>query len=133
MAINLVKGQTIDLRKNEIGKAYTLNNILFATNSTDLSMQDKLIIEDFADYLKLNNTIKVEIDGHTDNEGNAAGNLQLSEERAKAVYEYLIMQGIDKIRLSYRGFGQTKPLQPNDSEPHKAQNRRTEFVIIALK
>ncbi len=127
------KKVNLDLRKNEIGKAYTLNNILFATNSAELNPQDKRIIEDFADYLKLSNSLKVEIDGHTDNEGNSAANLKLSEDRAQAVYEYLIALGIDKSRLTYKGFGQSKPLQPNDTEEHKALNRRTEFVIIALK
>ncbi len=123
----------LSLKKNEVGKGYTLNNILFATNSVELTLQDKRIIEDFADYLKLNSTIRVEINGHTDNQGNPADNLKLSEQRAQAVYDYLIENGIEKSRLNHRGFGETKPLKPNDSESNKSLNRRTEFVIVALK
>ena len=97
------------------------------------TISTRVTLKKIADYLKLNNLITVEIDGHTDYEGNAASNLKLSEERARSVYAYLTTLGIDKSRLSYHGFGQSKPLQPNDTELHKALNRRTEFVIVALK
>ncbi len=122
----------LDLIKNKKGKAYTLNNILFETNSAVLSRQDRVIIDQFSDYLKLNPEINVAINGHTDNEGNPADNLLLSEKRAQSVYDYLITTGILKDRLSYHGYGETQPIQPNDKSSHKAQNRRTEFVIVNL-
>ena len=122
----------LDLIKNQKGKAYTLHNILFETNSTELSRQDKVIIEQFAEYLQLNTTISVAINGHTDNQGNPSDNLILSEKRASRVYDYLLILGINKNRLSFHGLGQTQPLKPNDNTENKAQNRRTEFLIISL-
>lgn len=121
----------LKLRKTEIGKAYTLNNILFATNSAELNEQDKNIIEDFSSYLKLNPSIKVAIHGHTDDEGDAEANLILSKSRAQAVYDYLTGTGINPTRLSHKGFGETMPLADNQIPEGRAQNRRTEFVIIS--
>ena len=122
----------LDLIKNQKGKAYTLNNILFETNSANLSKQDRIIIDQFAEYLKLNPELNVAINGHTDNEGNPAENLLLSEKRARSVYDYLVTSGIATSRLSFHGYGETKPLQPNSNPALKAQNRRTEFLIISL-
>ncbi|CAN5600964.1 OmpA family protein [soil metagenome] len=130
-SISEPKKVDIELRKTEVGKAYTLNNILFEYNSTALNKQDQFIITDFADYLNLNPSLRVSIQGHTDNAGNPAGNLKLSEERAFAVFEFLGSLGISKARLSYKGFGESKPLVPNSTEEGRSLNRRTEFVIIA--
>jgi len=74
--------------------------------------------------------MKVSINGHTDNISDAEFNLQLSENRAKTVYEYLIMKGITSYRLSYKGYGLSKPIASNETEEGRAKNRRTEFVII---
>ena len=68
--------------------------------------------------------------GHTDDVGSAAYNLKLSSERAEVVREALVAQGIEAIRLTAKGYGDTKPLYPNDSEEHRAMNRRTEMIII---
>ena len=122
----------LDLIKNQKGKAYKLNNILFETNSSELSRQDRVIIEQFAEYLQMNQNITVAINGHTDNLGSPSDNLILSEKRANRVYDYLLTLGIKKERLSFHGYGQTEPLKPNDSLENKAQNRRTEFLIISL-
>ncbi len=122
----------LDLVKNQKGKAYTLHNILFSTNSAEMNRQDKIIVDQFSDYLKLNPGITISINGHTDNQGSPSDNLLLSEKRAKSVYDYLITLGIAKERLSFKGFGETVPLKPNDTAEHKAMNRRTEFVIVSL-
>lgn len=119
------------IKKIEINTAYELKNILFGVNSTILDSASKFIINDFAEFLKENPEVKVEIRGHTDNVGNAADNLKLSNGRAKAVYDQLITAGIGVNRLSYKGYGQTKPVTTNDTEEGKAQNRRTEFFIIS--
>lgn len=121
----------VNLRKTEVGEAYTLNNILFDTESAVLNNQDKAIIIDFAAYLKENASLKVALHGHTDNAGDPASNLILSEERAKAVFNFLISKGIQKERLSYKGFGETKPIASNATLDGKSKNRRTEFVIIS--
>lgn len=127
------KPRKVDLEVAPIktGKAYTLNNINFPTNSFELPAQSKLVVDEFAIFLQENPSMKVAIQGHTDDVGNDANNMVLSDNRAKAVYDYLVSKGIDSSRLSSKGFGETKPLVPNASEPNRAKNRRTEFVIVA--
>jgi outer membrane protein OmpA-like peptidoglycan-associated protein len=119
-----------DVRKIELGHSYTLRDILFETDSYDLTRVSKRVIEDFADFLKQNPGVNVAIYGHTDNQGDAAMNLRLSGQRAHAVYDYLISLGIGAARLSYKGFGQTKPVAGNETPEGRAKNRRTEFFII---
>lgn len=121
----------LDLKKIELGAAYTLNNILFASDSYDLNDVSKRVIEDFKDFLKQNPKVKVAIHGHTDNQGDAQSNLTLSDNRARSVYNYLIKLNVDAARLSYKGFGQTKPVGSNDNENGRSKNRRTEFVIVS--
>ncbi|MCB0381694.1 MAG: OmpA family protein, partial [Flavobacteriales bacterium] len=75
-------------------------------------------------------TVKVAIHGHTDNVGDAKENLLLSENRAKAVFNYLILEDINPARLSFKGFGSTKPIANNNTDEGKAKNRRTEFVVV---
>lgn len=115
----------------EVGKAYKLNNILFATNSFELSDMSKIIIDEFIEFLRINSKIKISIDGHTDNVGDKKDNLTLSENRARAVYEYIVARGIGKNRLSYKGYGENKPIASNNTEEGRARNRRTEFLITA--
>jgi len=78
-------------------------------------------------------TMKIEIRGHTDNVGEEEYNQQLSEARAKSVFQFLVDHGIVAERLSYTGFGETKPVASNDSEEGRKQNRRTEFVIVSCQ
>ena len=75
-------------------------------------------------------TLRIELGGHTDNVGNAAANQKLSEQRAKAVYDYLVQHGIAAGRLSYKGYGQTQPVADNSTADGRRQNRRTVFTII---
>lgn len=120
----------LDLRKIKEGEAYNLNDILFETDSYQVTDKSKAVIQDFANFLKSNPKLKVAIYGHTDNSGKAEDNLLLSKNRAKAVYDYLITLGIEATRLSHNGFGQTKPVAPNTTEKGKSLNRRTEFVVL---
>ncbi|MEO5572151.1 MAG: OmpA family protein [Bacteroidia bacterium] len=121
----------LDIKKIELGAAYTLHNILFATDSYELNDISKKVIEDFEDFLQKNPSVTIAIHGHTDNEGDPQSNLTLSSNRAKEVYNYLIKLGTSGLRISFKGFGQTKPLFANDTEEGKAHNRRTEFVILS--
>lgn len=75
--------------------------------------------------------MKVKIQGHTDNIGNASENLLLSRERAKSVRDYLVSKNVSTNRLSHEGFGQSKPIADNKTEEGRAKNRRTEFVILS--
>ena len=75
-----------------------------------------------------NETLSFDIYGHTDNAGEDNYNQRLSEKRAQSVYDYLVSMGISASRLTYKGFGATKPVAPNDSEEGRKLNRRTEIV-----
>ena len=79
-----------------------------------------------------NPNIKVQISGHTDNTGTDEYNMQLSLDRAKAVADYLISKGIDAKRLTWRGYGASKPVADNTTEEGRAMNRRTEFTVVGL-
>jgi len=126
------KNNDMEARKIEVGANYTINDILFASNSFVLNERSKFILKQFATFLKTNPTMKVSIHGHTDDIGDDQNNLALSVNRAKAVMEYLNSLGIANSRLQYSGFGETKPKVSNDNEINRALNRRTEFVIDAI-
>jgi outer membrane protein OmpA-like peptidoglycan-associated protein len=81
--------------------------------------------------LQENPTVRIQIEGHTDNVGTAADNLKLSENRAKSVVSFIVSKGIDPKRLTAKGFGATKPVAENTSEENRAANRRTELKIIS--
>ena len=115
----------------ETGETYQINNINFATDSYDLSNQVMNILNEFILFLQDNPAVKVSIQGHTDNVGDPKKNLELSTNRAQAVNNYLILEGIDPSRLSYEGFGEKKPIASNQTEEGRAKNRRTEFVILS--
>jgi outer membrane protein OmpA-like peptidoglycan-associated protein len=81
-------------------------------------------------FLNTSTDIRIEIAGHTDNVGNDQTNLELSQNRAKAVYQFLIEKEIDASRLRYKGYGETKPKADNNTEAGRAINRRTEITIL---
>ena len=126
------RNQNMEIRPIEVGASYTINDILFATNSYELSERSKFILRQFAQFLKANATINVSIHGHTDDVGDDAKNMTLSINRAKAVMDFLVAEGVKASRLKFAGFGETKPKKPNTSESNRALNRRTEFVIDAV-
>lgn len=120
----------IEVKEAKEGGLFVIDNILYNTASADLKPESRIILESFAGYLKENPKIKVEIQGHTDNVGNAKDNLALSTNRAFTVKAILEEFGIDGKRISAKGFGQTKPIADNLSEEGRAKNRRTEFQIL---
>jgi outer membrane protein OmpA-like peptidoglycan-associated protein len=121
--------QDIRLQKLEVGGQYTINDILFSTNSYEINDTIKSVLAEFADYMKINPRLHVALHGHTDNIGNPSANAILSENRARAVYNFLVDLGIDKARLSYKGFGESKPIADNATEGGRAMNRRTVFLV----
>lgn len=127
-----VKSKDLQVRKIEVGQPYTINDILYNTASAELSNSSKFILRQFALFLKENPTAKITIQGHTDNEGDAQENLELSERRAEGVKDYLVSLGIKANRLDAVGFGETQPKVENTTEANKAQNRRTDFVINSI-
>jgi outer membrane protein OmpA-like peptidoglycan-associated protein/Tol biopolymer transport system component len=121
----------IALSPIEIGNTVILNNIFFDTNKFDIKPDSKAELQKLIEFLNSNPSVRIEISGHTDNVGNDQVNQILSENRAKAVYQYLIATGIKPQRLVYKGYGKTQPLVPNTSDENRSMNRRTEFKIIA--
>jgi outer membrane protein OmpA-like peptidoglycan-associated protein len=115
------------IKKDEI---VILKNIFFDTDKFDLKTESTAELEKLYDLLVKNPKLKIEISGHTDNVGDDKYNQVLSENRAKAVYDYLVLKGIAKERLTYKGYGETKPIETNDTEAGRAINRRTEFKVI---
>ncbi|MDB5123137.1 MAG: oprF 5 [Mucilaginibacter sp.] len=119
------------LQPIEIGNKVVLNNIFFDTNKFDLKPESIAELQKLVEFLTVNPTVHIEISGHTDNVGNDQLNQTLSENRAKAVYEYLIASQVTPARLVFKGYGKTQPIAPNTSEEGRKKNRRTEFMIIA--
>jgi outer membrane protein OmpA-like peptidoglycan-associated protein/tetratricopeptide (TPR) repeat protein len=119
------------LQPIEAGSIVILKNIFFDFDKFDLKPESQVELNRLFDLLQKNKAMKIEIGGHTDNKGTAEYNQKLSESRARAVYDYLVNKGIDKNRLSYKGYGLTKPIDTNDTEEGRANNRRTEFKVVS--
>ncbi|MCK9255914.1 MAG: OmpA family protein [Bacteroidales bacterium] len=123
----------IPLQPLEEGVRVVLKNIFFEFNSYELLQESFAELKVVVDYLNSNPNLKIEIGGHTDNVGTKAYNKTLSENRAKSVYTYLISKGIDKNRLSFKGYDFSVAIADNETEEGRALNRRTEFKVISNK
>lgn len=121
----------VPLQGVAIGEKVILRNIFFESGKFELLTDSKAELGKLIGFLKKNTSMQIEIGGHTDNEGTDAANLILSQNRAKAVYNYLTENGIDAARLSYKGYGETMPLVSNSTAEGRANNRRTEFKVIS--
>lgn len=115
----------------EDGATVKINDIYFPTASYAIDKRSNIVLDNFIIFLKDNPNIKIEIRGHTDNIGSLESNMNLSKERAKSVYDYLINKGITANRLQYNGYGPNLPIETNDTEFGRQKNRRTEFLIIS--
>jgi outer membrane protein OmpA-like peptidoglycan-associated protein len=105
--------------------------VFFDFDQATLKPESKPALEGAAKIMRENAGIRVEIQGHTDNKGTAEYNRRLSQQRAQAVVDYLVdTLGIERPRLSARGFGLDKPIATNDTEEGQAQNRRAEFIVL---
>lgn len=118
------------LKKVEIGSTIVLNNIFFDFDKATIRVESIAELDRLVALMKDNSNISIEISGHTDNKGTSDYNKKLSENRAKAVVDYLILKGVLKNRLVYAGYGFEKPIATNDTEEGRQLNRRTEFKII---
>ena len=107
---------------------YISLNILFETGKSAIQQESLPIVDQIYELMKSNSALKVSVEGHTDNVGDAASNKKLSNDRAKAIVDALISKGIDKTRLSSVGWGQEKPVADNRAEEGRAKNRRVEIV-----
>ena len=107
-----------------------LQDLLFEFGTANIIPESEKSLDELAELLTNNPELHIEITGHTDNVGSASYNLNLSRERALAVYNRLVEKGIDPARLSYDGKGDTQPITMNDTEEGRQQNRRVEFRIL---
>ncbi len=113
----------------EKGQKIVLNNIFFEFAKYELLEDSFSELNRVASFLKNNPEVEIEIRGHTDNVGSDASNMLLSRRRAESVADYLTEKGISADRLSVKGFGESEPIVPNDTEENRFKNRRVEFVI----
>lgn len=114
------------------GERVILKNIFFETDSYELKPQSKAELRKLTAFLNENKNVNIEISGHTDNVGSKTHNQELSENRAKAVYDYLITKKIMKNRLTFAGYADNQPVADNNTDEGRAKNRRTEFKIIKI-
>ena len=108
----------------------TLNNVFFDFDKSELKSESFAELDKLVELLLKNPAVKMEIAGHTDSKGDKKYNLLLSQKRAESVMEYLLKKGIDKLRLTAKGYGDTQPVAPNDTEENQAKNRRTEVKVL---
>ncbi len=119
------------LKKLEVGASFTMDNILFETDSYVLPGPSKQELDNMADYLMKNPNVRIAIQGHTDNIGNAQSNLELSANRAREVHDYLLTKRVNSEQIEHQGFGETQPIASNQTAKGRALNRRTEIKILA--
>lgn len=120
----------IALHPIESGERIALRNVFFETGRWEILPESEYELAKVVDLLTKNPTLKIELGGHTDNVGRPEANQRLSEQRAKAVYDYLINKGIPSNRLSYKGYGETQPVATNDTNEGRRENRRTEIKVL---
>ena len=143
----LFYSENFELKANDLNKPYqlevyiekikqggnvTLRNIFFDTNKYNLLPASIKELDLLIDFLNQNVTVNIEIQGHTDNIGDGKLNEKLSFNRANAVYEYLLKNNINATRLTFKGFGASKPIADNKTESGRKNNRRTSFVITKV-
>jgi outer membrane protein OmpA-like peptidoglycan-associated protein len=128
----IARGLEMQIDPIKVGKTFTIDNILFDTDSYVLKEDSKFVLDQFIKFLKENPTVKVTIEGHTDDLGDAAHNRELSANRAKSAMDYIVGKGVDRTRLKSVGYGEDKPKVPNSSDANRALNRRTDFMIDSM-
>jgi len=119
----------IELEKVKPG-TFILENIFFEKSKSSLKKSSLVELNKVLKLMQINPDLKVQISGHTDSDGDDDFNLELSINRAKSVVNWLIENNIDQNRLSFKGYGETRPIEENNSITNKAKNRRTELTII---
>jgi len=124
--------KSISLEPIALNATVRMKNIQFASKSFELEPVSMIELNKLVELMKDNPSVTIRIDGYTDNVGNEADNLKLSDNRARAVVNYLVGKGIEAKRLTSKGFGELQPIADNSTEEGKALNRRTEFIVTGL-
>jgi outer membrane protein OmpA-like peptidoglycan-associated protein len=108
----------------------TTGAIFFRTGSAELDRESDPLLASVADIANRCPSVRVEVTGHTDNVGHRDSNRALSQQRAKSVASFLVQRGVAASRIETQGFGETRPVAPNDVEANRAKNRRIEFKVL---
>lgn len=115
-----------------VGSTFVLKDIYFEFDKSTILQQSYFELMKLITLLDTYPKMRIEISGHTDGKGSDSYNLRLSENRAKAVTDYLISKGVNEKRLRYKGYGKNMPIDTNDTEEGRANNRRVEFKVLAF-
>lgn len=124
--------KNIFLTPIEVGITVRLKNIYFDFDRTTLKPESFVELNKVVDFLNQNPKVSVEIAGHTDAKGSDTYNENLSQGRSQSVVDYLVSQGIDRARLQAHGYGESKPIDSNETEEGRANNRRVEFTVLKM-
>ena len=123
----------IDSSKSPVEVAknvFRLDKVYFAVGQANILPESYQQLDGLVEMMKKDEKMKIRVEGHTDNQGDAELNKKLSLDRAFNVRQYLIDKGIGGSRIQFKGYGDTRPLVANDTEENRRQNRRVEFVIL---
>lgn len=133
---SLVKAGTKQIHKDlylvpiEVGQVFRLNNVFFDFDKWDLRPESFVELDRVVKLLKDNPSMEIELSAHTDSFGSDDYNLKLSDNRARSCMEYILSKGIASNRVTSQGYGETKPVAPNDTPENRQLNRRVEFKIL---
>ena len=133
---SLLKGEVEEVTADNFnirGNRAILKGISFESDQAKLGRESFPILQEVKKYLLENKSLYAELQGHTDNTASSEYNQKLSEERAKAVYDWLLKEGVKPERLAYKGYGSSQPIADNLTEEGKAKNRRTEMILKPIK
>ncbi|CAM3320699.1 OmpA family protein [Aquirufa ecclesiirivi] len=135
--LSKLRGRYLELDERDLvmapiakGSSMTINNLFFETGKATLTAESDPELKRIVQVMQENATLQIEISGHTDNTGSDELNNKLSQDRADAVKNYLINQGVKSDRIRTKGYGKTKPKADNSTEEGRQLNRRVEFAIL---
>ena len=120
--------QALDLPSISVNAIPETETIHFGFDSSTIATEDLAKLDQLVQKIEKTGLIQLRIEGHTDSSGGAGYNEKLSVKRAKSVQDYLLERGIEKPKISLQGFGESQPLEPNDTEAHRAKNRRVTLI-----
>lgn len=128
---SVLEPDTVDILLSPIqtGETVALQNIYFEIDSYKLDQRSLAELNDLVLFMNKYTKLSFLVEGHTDNTGSEEYNLDLSNKRAQAVYQFLVDHGVKKTNLSYKGFGSSKPLESNESEEGRSRNRRINITV----
>jgi OmpA-OmpF porin, OOP family len=119
---------TMRYEREEISKPFVLDDVQFATGKAKITPDSFARLDEMVEYMTHKKSSRIEISGHTDNAGKKAVNKKLSQQRADAVRDYLVSKGIEAERIKAVGYGDEKPIAPNDTSEGRQKNRRIEAL-----